>query len=115
MPLGDGESYNLEVSYVGDPFNVIATGIFGRPDDPSTQRDVGASLWTAYNITDHDKIGLSFFYGKTDFNHRQVFGPWGILGITNHLYIMTEGDFQAYTPTSNTGPNAPTQWCRDFT
>jgi hypothetical protein len=109
IPLGDGESYNLEFSYIGDPLNVIATGIFGRPDDPSTQRYVGASLTTAYNITDHDKLGLSYMYGTNDYNHRNVFGPYGLIGITDQFYILTEGDFQALTPKGTAG-DAPTQW-----
>jgi hypothetical protein len=111
MPLGDGESYNLEFSYIGDPFNVVVTGIFGRPDDPPTQRDMGTSVWGAYNVTDHDKIGLSYLYGTNDNRQRHVFGPYGLLGITKQLYVMTEGDFQALTPKS-TVPNVsnPTQW-----
>ncbi len=108
-PLGSGESYNLEFSYIGDPFNLIATGIFGRPDDPSVQRDMGASLSAAYNVTNHDKVGLSYLYGTNDYRKRDVFGPYGLLGITPQLYVLAEGDFQAYIPKSVTG-NGPTQW-----
>jgi hypothetical protein len=109
QPLGDGESYNLEFSYIGDPWNVIVTQIFGRPDDPSVQRYVGTSVWGGYNISDHDKIGLSFMYETNDFNHRYVTGPFGLLGVTERLYVMTEGDFQALTPKSATS-SPPTQW-----
>jgi hypothetical protein len=108
-PLGDGETYNLEVSYIGDAFNVIGTGIFGRPDDQSVQRDVGASLQTAYNVTDHSKIGLSYLYGATDYNYRHVVGPYGIIGLTKQLYILTEADFQNFHQKGATGPN-PSYW-----
>lgn len=110
IPLGDGESYNVEFSYIGDPWNVVVTGIFGRPDDLSTQRDEGASLWTGYNITEHDKIGMSYLYGTNDYRRRHVFGPFGLLGITEKLYALTESDFQAFIPKSNTGTTGPAQW-----
>jgi hypothetical protein len=96
----DGESYNLEVSYLGDKYNVIATGIFGRPDDPTgTQREVGASLVVSRSFFDHYKAGLSYLYGTDSDEHRHLVGPYGILGFTQKLYLLTELDFQIETPT----------------
>lgn len=109
VPLGDGQSYNLEVSYIGDTYNVIATGVFGRPDDPSTQRGVGATLVVSRAFADHYKAGLSYLYGTNDIYNRHVFGPYGILGFTQSLYLLSELNFQAYTPKTGPGYN-PVQW-----
>lgn len=110
IPLGDGESYNMEFSYIGDPYNFFVTGIFGRPDDPSTQRDIGAAVSGAYAVNEHTKLGLNYMYGTNDYRRRHVFGPYGLLGFTEKLYALTESDFQAYLPKSNTGATGPTQW-----
>lgn len=40
------------------------------------------------------KVGASYFYGHNDLANRHVFGPWGILGITSRIFLLTEFDFQ---------------------
>ncbi|MDR3606987.1 MAG: hypothetical protein P4M08_06355 [Oligoflexia bacterium] len=108
-PLGDGESYNLEGSYIGDTYNVLVTGIFGRPDDPSVQRDIGASVVVSRALGDSSKVGLSYLYGTNDLQKRNVIGPYGMLGFTQHFYLLTEMDFQALTLKTAPGYN-PVEW-----
>lgn len=116
--VGQGESYNLELSYLGDTYSVIATGIFGRPDDTNTTSDTlheyGATLVVSRSIADHYKLGLSYLYGTETGQRRNVFGAYGILGFTQKFYLTTELDFQGAT---NTFPGAgdPTTWgCAQF-
>jgi hypothetical protein len=93
--VGQGESYNLELSYLGDTYSVIATGIFGRPDDNNAvNHEEGASLVVSRSILDHYKVGVSYLYGGNTGEHRHVAGPYGILGFTEKLYLLTEIDFQ---------------------
>jgi hypothetical protein len=105
--VGQGESYNLEFSYLGDNYNVIATGIFGRPDDTGvagtandTYHEYGASLVVSRAIADHYKVGLSYMYGTDSAQRRHVIGPYAILGFTQKFYLMTELDFQRATNTT---------------
>jgi len=42
---------------------------------------------------------MSYFYGTTDAFSRHVFGPWGLLGFTDHFYLNTENDFVVSTLT----------------
>ncbi len=92
------ESYNLQVGYVGETYNLTAYGDAGRFDSPKyytfgAQVEKGGGLNLARIFGDSHKVGVSYFYGSTDLANRQVFGPWAILGFTEHFYLRTEHDF----------------------
>lgn len=106
--LGDGTTYNAEASYIGDPYNFIVTGNFGRPDS-DVQRDIGVTAVASRAFGERYRLGVSYLYGTDNTHNRQVFGPYGLLGFTQQLYLLTELDFQAYTPTTEAGYN-PVQW-----
>src|SRR6185437_1051005 len=67
------------------------------------------SIVASRMVTDSSKVGLSYLYGTDDFLERSVFGPFGILGFSEQLYLLTETDFQALTPKTSPGYN-PVQW-----
>lgn len=102
------ETYNVETAYIGERFNVFATGIFGRPDAPELNRETGGTLTGSVVFFDSLKTGVSYFYGTNKLASRQVAGPWGILGFTPHFFLLTEFDFQGLTPKS--GPLLSRQW-----
>ena len=96
------ETYNLEAAWIGEKYNAFLTGIFGRPDNETLNREKGVAINTAVAFLDRIKTGLSYFYGSNNIQKRQVYGPWAIFGITPYFYFLTELDFQNTTPVSST-------------
>jgi hypothetical protein len=94
------ETYNAEVAWLGSEWNVYGTGIFGRPDDWSLRRETGGALSTSYFFSERYKAGASYFYGTNSQNYRHVAGPYGILGISQHIFILAEIDGQWMQPQS---------------
>lgn len=96
VALGQGyESYNLEYSWLGPQYSLQGAIIFGRPDEKSLNRETGASLLSGIALGDKSKIGLSYLYGTNDSYRRHLFGPYGMIGFTEQLVLLTEVDFQA--------------------
>jgi hypothetical protein len=95
LGFGQGfESYNLEGSYIGEKYNLFLTGIFGRLDDPTLDREQGGAVQGSIAITDSAKIGLNYLYGKKKTSTRHVYGIFGLLGITKDLSLLSEFDLQ---------------------
>jgi hypothetical protein len=89
------ESYNLELSYITDQWNVFLTGVFGRFDDQQATQDRGATAQISYAPTERIKIGANEWYGKQETGvSRYVAGVFGMAGITNKFYASTEIDYQ---------------------
>ena len=93
-PEGQSESYNLEAAYVGETYNFYVTGILGRPDVLSAQREKGMSAVASRTVNEHAKVGLSYLYGINEASHRNLLGPFAMLGFTEKLYLLSEFDFQ---------------------
>ncbi len=94
----NGETYNIEAAFLGDEFNFYVTGIFGRPDAQTLNRETGGAFTGSYAFFDRFKLGASYYYGTINSNQRHLLGPWGILGVTPHLFLLSEVDFQKYQP-----------------
>jgi hypothetical protein len=94
--LGQGyESYNLEYDWLSSVFSLQGGLIFGRPEDSSLKRETGANLLSGIALGEKSKVGLSYLYGKTDAYKRHLFGPYGLIGFSDKLALLTEIDFQA--------------------
>ncbi len=93
------ESYNLEAGYQQN-LNVTGYADFGRPGDKD-QIEQGGGGTVSLGFAHSYKAGVSYFYGTNDSGSRQVFGPWGLLGFTEHLYLNTENDFVLASPLSS--------------
>lgn len=92
------ETYNFEGSYITDKLNFFVTGIFGRPDDPTLNRESGASAQFSYSPVDNAKLGLSYFYGMNPLSARHVAGVFALAGLASTLALLSEVDFQFSTP-----------------
>jgi hypothetical protein len=92
------EPYNVEASWIGESLNLYLTAVLGRPDDPDLGREHGAAASAGLAFADRYKAGLSLFAGSNRSRSRQVAGPWGILGFTPHLFLLSEFDVQRSTP-----------------
>lgn len=94
------EAYNFESAWLGERFNLIATAVFGRPDNSSLDREKGYALNAAVAFLDKIKVGLSYFQGSDRVQKREASGPWGILGFAPDFFLLTEIDFQNKTSLS---------------
>lgn len=101
--LGQGvESYNLEAAWIGEQYDVFATANFGRPGE---DREKGYTVRAGRALGDRMKVGLSHYYGQDSTRTRILAGGYGILGFSEHFFVLAELDFQSLTTTSATfGP-----------
>jgi hypothetical protein len=88
------ETDNVEAGYIGEKYNLIVTGDFGRPDNNSIQSETGVALNFAYNLFTTQKIGWSAFYGNSNTGVRNVTGPYGIFSFMRKLVLLSQFDFQ---------------------
>ncbi len=88
------ETYNIEAAWISADFDAFITGIFGRPDNTSLGAETGMAVSTSLFFAERFKTGLSYYYGYRDIAQRHLAGPFGILGITPHIFLLAEIDFQ---------------------
>lgn len=88
------ETYNAEVSYIGEKYDAFATAVFGRVDAKTGQSESGVALRSSLGLSDSYKLGVSYAYGATEKYRRHFFGPYAILGFTPHCYALLEIDLQ---------------------
>jgi len=98
------ETYNVEAAWIGERWNLFLTGVLGRPDQPSLNRETGFAATPSLAIDDTYKVGLSYYYGNGLTTSRNVEGIWGILGFTHHLFLLTEWDLQEQSSKTNVFP-----------
>ncbi len=88
------ESYNTELSYLSEDWNVFATAILGRPDHEGKSHEEGASLQLSRNLGTHYKVGWNGFYGKDPARgaraERYMTGFFGMLGFTPQIYSLVD-------------------------
>jgi hypothetical protein len=101
------ETYNLEGAWIGETWSLFLTGDFGRPDQPSLNRETGFAATPSVAIGNTYKLGLSYFYGNALTQTRNVVGIWGILGFTPHFFLLTEWDYQFQSNKSGVGGAVP--------
>lgn len=92
------ENYNIEVGWLSDPWEIFATGVLGRFDKPSLDREKGAALRIARNIGETTKVGVSYLFGSRDQSNRHLAGAFLMWGLTHRLSVLMEGDFQRLQP-----------------
>jgi hypothetical protein len=87
------ETYNAEFVYMQDSYEVFIDGIFGRPDEPDLDREMGFSAKAAFDALDDTSIGINLYQGRTEEETRQVFGVNALVGIASRATILAEADF----------------------
>ena len=91
------ESYNAEASYLSERFSLLATGVFGRPDQTILDQDQGFAIQAAFAPTEQVKFGLNTWYGKKKYSSRWLYGAFAMAGITEKLFASTEIDLKSYS------------------
>jgi hypothetical protein len=93
------ESDNVEVDWMSQNVSVYLAGILGKSEDPGAQIEKGVTVNASTFLSDKYKVGGSYFKGTNDKATRQVVGPYGILGFSKALSLLTETDFVSATTT----------------
>ncbi len=96
------EAHAFEIVYTHDPWEIHATAMLGRLEKIdlgttlSRELERGETLTVSYFLAPRSKIGLSIYSGRQSTGAtRSVFGPFGILGISERAFLMGELDFQS--------------------
>lgn len=98
------ETYNTEVSYLGEKFGIYLTHMNGRPDDPDVDGERGAALSSVFSLGEKSVIGVSGLTGKTNGGGtRQLAGLYGLLSINEHFFWLYEIDHQWLQPNNSPG------------
>ena len=88
------ESTNIEGAWLGKKANFFLTGIFGQASLPSNLKEKGFSAVASYTFGKTYRVGASFLHLSQNGFGRQVMGPFGALGFTEHFFLLSEFDFQ---------------------
>ena len=110
-----GETYNAEVAYLGERFNLYLTGIIGQDDyykNLGFPNEQGLSIKMSYLVVDTMKLGWSAFYGKQTKKSRYITGPFSILAFTPKLFLLSEIDLKIDNPKSQTTNYGLVQYAR---
>jgi len=95
-PLGwdqGSETYNVELSWIGENANASLTGVLGRPDDTKLDREYGFITNLAVDLNEKSKLGVNFYQGSNKTQKRQMTGLYGMIGFSENLFWLTEFDF----------------------
>ncbi len=88
------ETYNIEGAWLGETFNAYLTAILGKPNAGKSGDEHGAAASLAAFFNDRFKTGISYLYSENKTEQRNLLGPFGILGITPRIFLLTETDLQ---------------------
>lgn len=91
----DTENYYLEYSYLGENVSsYIAKSFSDIQDRFSTNNENNYSLSLSYFWADKQKLGFSIYRGDDTNQERLVGSLWGILSVTENLFVTSEIDYQ---------------------
>lgn len=89
------ESYNLELSYLGEKSASILTGLTSNPEEKGIKKDSGGAFTQNFLIGEHSKVGLNLYYGSQALYSRYVYGPSWVFSFTDKLFLNSEVFFQS--------------------
>ena len=92
------ETYNFEAALLKEQVSAYVTAVSGNPNVGKAEREKGLAVTANVFLWDRLKPGVSYFWGDKKDQRRHVFGPYGILGFTPSLFLLTELDFQFLKP-----------------
>ncbi|MBI1859945.1 MAG: hypothetical protein HYR96_03385 [Deltaproteobacteria bacterium] len=94
LGLDEGsESYNAEVSYLGESYDLFVTAVAPRIDPSRWQSETGLAVRSSFNFRERYKVGASAYSGQGPKGSRWAAGPFAMLGFTEHLYLLEEIDY----------------------
>lgn len=97
------ETYNVEAAWLGEQWEIFATGTVGRFDKPELDRDRGLALRVARTIGETSKAGVSYLYGDKASSSRHLTGAFALLGLSHRWSLLLEADLQRMLPDAGGG------------
>ena len=88
------ETYNFELNYLKENFEIFLTGLFGRPDQNKENADKGFAISPSHALTDKIKVGVNFLKGDSKQYERTLYGFHLLAAYNESLYFLTEADWQ---------------------
>ena len=88
----DRDTYNVEANWIGERFNVAATGILASADDAPSERGVSGSAGVFFR--NKHKLWLSALSRGRPGLHRRAVGLSTVFGIGKHAYLLTQADLE---------------------
>jgi hypothetical protein len=102
----DQETYNTELSYVTENWNVFATYDLGRPDNLDRSQEKGGALQITRAIGNTTKVGANAFFGhdpnRAGHQDRRMYGVFGMLGFSPQWYSLLDASL-TYDSLNRTG------------
>ncbi len=86
------ETYNVELSLLGETVDAFATVQLGRSDSTKYSLERALAFRSSLSLAEKYKVGASIFFGT--FQNRIVLGPYAILGFTPRWTLLAELDFE---------------------
>lgn len=93
----DTETYNAEVSFLGENLAVYLTYVDGEigQDLYTRLRDNAVTASASYFFSEKQKVGFSIYRGEDTLTRRVIGGPWWILSFTPKMFLLSEFDWQS--------------------
>jgi len=88
------ERDTVELNYISEKWNVVLSYSESPESTLLSQEEKGGSAQVTYALFDKHKVGASYWYGEFDNRKRAIAGLHGILGFTEHLYALSEVDYE---------------------
>ena len=84
------ETYNAELAYISETWNVFATYVAGRPDNSSRPQEVGGALQVSRAVGERYRLGVNAFQSSNAVRTRTLAGAFAHLGFSPTFYALTD-------------------------
>lgn len=89
------ERDSVEGHYSGEQWHVAAGFSRSRQESALRQKENAGSLQVEKFFSDSYRVGTSFWVGESELQKRRMISLHGILGFTEHFYLLTETAWQS--------------------
>lgn len=102
--LGFGQNSErdaIETTWTGEKWNLSFTGARSVVTPSRPQVETSLNTQINYNLGDSYRVGVSYWLGAEDSQHREIVSLHTALGFTEHLYVLSEAALQTRKQTGN--------------
>ncbi|MCB0411442.1 MAG: hypothetical protein KDD22_02880 [Bdellovibrionales bacterium] len=93
------ETYNLEMSYFQEKYEVVLNTSLGRVDQPRTatsEKSFSANF--VHFLEGNSQVGINAMIGESEVQHRFLTGGFAVLPFTKSMYGLFELDYETVNP-----------------
>ncbi len=100
------ETYNLEVGYTNEQFEIIFDAILGKQGE-GISREQGVSSKFSYLVGERSVIGVSVIQAENEVWRRLAISPHSIIGFSTTLYLLAQTAWETKTSVVSNDPSLP--------